>query len=256
MYEEAKAASASQIDRFYLSFCSNGDDDIDEANSQNLNPVPVSHQGLLSAAASSLGGLAAATVRRSSFQGASRECGGSRSNPGSLELVDSVPKVYCMSPSPSHRYTKKSIEATGSGDEMKTKESKTKSQQQSYPSSPRSERNRLVRSTTPNNSMLTVKVQFSPVQSLPNLVAQNASGTTTEDVGADEKSTRNTSNGQARAAPGRVSSYPPTSPKSLQRASAVHYTDCDPRHSPTKSGPPTSVAGHVVSVKTSGPGSH
>ena len=78
LYEEAKAASASQIDRFYLSFCGGGGSSQENTSalgeqpgeggdsSQTAAATPGCH-GLLSATASSLGGLAAATVRRSSF---------------------------------------------------------------------------------------------------------------------------------------------------------------------------------------------
>ena len=83
LYEEAKAASASQIDRFYLSHFGGGGGVVDPGLNdssdsggglQGCHPLAVTPaagcHGLLSATASSVGGLAAATVRRSSFHSA------------------------------------------------------------------------------------------------------------------------------------------------------------------------------------------
>ena len=100
LYEEAKAASASQIDRFYLSHFGGGGGVVDQGLNdssdsggglQGCHPLAVTPaagcHGLLSATASSVGGLAAATVRRSSFHSA---YGGEL-----LALIRLFPTVNC-----------------------------------------------------------------------------------------------------------------------------------------------------------------
>ena len=130
LYEEAKAASACQIDRYYLSICAE-----DEEEDQVARQSTPGTQNLLSATASSLSGLAAATVRRSSFQNSAVV---PNSSSDSINEGPAVPAVYCQSASPLRAKQIPLVTSSPSSEENDNKN--TKSSLKSYPSSPRSER--------------------------------------------------------------------------------------------------------------------